>query len=204
MLKQLLWISRVRLLPLFIRDTTFLLAFHLVPIGGAVAGDVKTEYAASSALTITLASLATSATLVAGQESTAVDNTTNKYLDYLIAGKITTGTTPTDAKEIRVYVYGQAEDVPTYPDVFDGLDSAETVTSTQIRDAALRLAAVIATNTTSDRIYWFGPLSVAALFGGQMPKRFGVFVTHSTVAALNATAGNHAIWITPKYETVAP
>jgi len=163
---------------------------------------IKIAYASSAALTITLASLATSATLVAGRESTAVDNTTNLYLDYMLAGKITTGTSPTTAKEIRVYVYALVEDA-TYPDVFDGTDSDETVTSTGIRDAALRLAAVIPTTADSDRTYWFGPVSVAALFGGVLPKKWGVFVTHSTGVNLNSTGGNHAIYQTGVYESVA-
>jgi len=163
--------------------------------------DVKIAYASSSALTITLASLATSATLVFGRESTAVDNTTNKYLDYLLGGKITTGTSPTDAKQIRVYVVGLVED-STYPDVMDGTDSDETWTSTGIRDSASKLAAVIPTNNTSDRTYWFGPVSVAGLFGGVMPKKFVVWVTHDTAVNFNSTAGNHAIHVTGVYETV--
>lgn len=165
--------------------------------------NVKIEYAASAALTVTLASLATSSTLVFGRESTLVDNvTTNKYLDYLLSGKITTGTTPTDVREIRVYVVGIYDDT-TWPDVFDGTDSDETVTSTQIRDAALKLGAVIATNNTSDRGYWFGPISVAALFGGILPKKWGVWVTHNTGVNLNATGSNHVIWQTGVFETVA-
>jgi hypothetical protein len=162
--------------------------------------NIKLEYAASSALTITLASLATSATWVFGRESTEVNNTTNKYLDYLLAGKITLGTTPT-AGELRVYVIGLAEDA-TYPDVFDGTDSDETWTTAAIRDSVGKLAAVIATPATSDQTQWFGPTSVAALFGGVLPKKFVVFVTHNTAVNLNATAGNHAIYITPVYETV--
>lgn len=165
--------------------------------------DIKTAYASSGALTITLASLATDANLLTGRESTAINNTSNLYLDYLLAGKITTGTSPTDAKSIRVYVYGSTEDSPTYPDVFDGTDSAETVTSAGIRDACLQLAAVIATNNTSDRTYWFGPISVASLFGGVLPKYWGVFVVHDTGVNLNSTAGNHAVWQTGVYETVA-
>lgn len=164
--------------------------------------DIKLAYAASSALTITLASLATSSTLLAGRESTAVDNTTNLYQDYLLSGKITTGTSPTDAKEIRVYVAGLADD-STWPDVFDGTDSDETVTSSQIRDGALAHCITIATNNTSDRTYWIRATSVAALFGGSLPKKFVVFVTHSTGVNLNSTAGNHAIYITPLYQTVA-
>lgn len=163
---------------------------------------VKLAYGASSALTITLTSLATSSTFVAGRESTAVDNTTNLYIDYLLAGKIATGTFPTDAKEIRVYVIGLIED-STFPDVFDGTDSNETFTNIQIRDATAKLAAIIATNNTSNVQYWFGPISVASLFGGVVPKKFVVYVTHNTGVNLNSTGSNHALYVTPVYETIA-
>lgn len=166
------------------------------------AGDVKLAWGTEAALTCTLASLATSSTLVAGRESTAVAATGTTIEDDLLAGKVTTGTSPTDAKEIRVYVYGQVEDTPTYPDVFDGTDSAETCTSTDIRDACLKLAAVMKTDNTSDRTYWFGPVSIASLFGGVLPPRWGVFVTHDTAVNLNSTAGNHALWHQPVYRQV--
>lgn len=166
------------------------------------AGDIKLAYAASSAVTIGLGSLASSATFVAGRESTAIDNSSNLYLDYLLAGKITVGTTPTASKEIRVYVIGMLED-STWPDVFDGTDSAETVTNAAILDSIGKLAAVIVPATTSDVAYPFGPISVASLFGGVCPRKFVIFVAHSTVAALHATAGNHVINVTPVYETIA-
>lgn len=166
------------------------------------AGDIKTAYGSSSALTITLASLASDTNLLAGAESDAVDNTSNKYLDYLLSGKVTTGTGPTDVKEIRVYVVGCMDDT-TWPDVFDGTGSAETVTSAGIRDSCCVLAKTIQTNNTSDRTYPFGPISVAGLFGGNVPKKFVVFIMHNTVQNLNSTAGNHAVYITPIYETVA-
>lgn len=165
--------------------------------------DVKLAYGSSAALTEGIEGLASDTNLLAGWETTAVDNTSNKYLDYLLAGKITTGTSPTDAKEIRVYVYGSTDDTPTYPDVLDGTSSAETITSSGIRDSALKLAVVIATNNTSDRTYWFGPISVAALFGGTMPKYWGVFIVHNTGVNLNATGTNHVISHTPVYETIA-
>ena len=163
--------------------------------------DLKIAYAASSAVTISPASLASSATFVAGRESTLVDNTTNLYLDYLLAGKITTGTSPTTGKEIRIYVVALMDD-STWPDVFDGTDSAETVTSTDILNSVCKLAATISTDATSDRGYPFGPVSVASLFGGVCPKKFVVFVAHSTAVNLNATAGNHTIYVTPAYFTV--
>jgi hypothetical protein len=154
-------------------------------------------YAASSAVTIALASLASNSGLTTGVESDAVDNTTNKYLDFLIAGKVTTGTTPT-AGTIGIYAVGISDDT-NWPDVFDGTGSAETITSADIKNAICRPVIEMVADTTSNRTYPFGPVSVASLFGGALPKKFTVFAAHSTVAALNATAGNHAIWITPIY-----
>jgi hypothetical protein len=165
--------------------------------------DVKTAYAASAAFTITLASLATSATRIAGRESTAVDNTSNLYLDYLVGGKVTTGTTPTDAKQIDLWVYCSYNDTPLYPDVLDGTDSDESFTSAGVLAGACVLAASVSTNNTSDRTYWFAPFSVASLFGGHMPKFFGIFVTHDTGVNLNSTGSNQAFYYTGIYEVVA-
>jgi len=164
---------------------------------------IYTAYAADIDLTITLAALPTDANLLTGRESTAVNNTSTKYLDYLLGGKITTGTSPTTAKSIRVYVYANFDDTPTYPDVFDGTDSAETITSADIRNSCIALAASMATDATSDRTYYFNGISIASLFGGRMPRYWGVFVTHDTAVNLNATAGNHQITATPIYETIA-
>lgn len=155
------------------------------------------NYIASSALTITLASLATSSTWLAGRESTAVDNSSNKYLDYLLAGQITVGTSPTAATEIRVYVVAMIDDT-VWPDVFDGTDSAETVTSAGVGSAFLQLVRSINVDaTTSDRAYAFGPVSVASFFGGVCPRKFVIFVAHNTGVNLHATGGNHFINITP-------
>lgn len=164
--------------------------------------DVKEAYATSAAYTITLASLASSATLVAGRESTAVSNTTNKYLDYLVGGKITTGTTPTVDKTIEIWLYGSVDDTPTYPDVFDGTDSAETITSENVKAGSLKILDRLFIDATSDRAYWFGPIGIARAFGGRVPKNHGIFVTHDTGVALNATGGNHAISHTGQFNTV--
>lgn len=161
----------------------------------------KIEYGSSSAVTISPASLASSGTLTAGVESDAIDNTTNKYFDYLIAGKITTGGSPTTDTHIQVCVVGISDDT-TWPDVFDGTGSAGTVTSAKIKNSICKIVADVTIDATSNQAYPFGPVSVARAFDGTMPKKFVVFVTHNTTAALNSTAGNHAIYITPVYATV--
>lgn len=164
--------------------------------------DTKTTYASSAAYTITLASLATSSTLVAGQEGTAVSNTSNLYLDYLAGGIVTVGTTPTANTFIEWWMYGSVNDTPTYPDVFDGTDSAETVTTASIKQSALgNFGAVLCSAATSNVGHWFSPRSVAACFGGLMPKNHGPFITHSTAVNLNSTAGNHVLSYTGVYLT---
>jgi hypothetical protein len=160
------------------------------------------NYAANWAtITCGVASLASSSDFTAGRESTAVDNTTNKYVDALVGGKVTVGTSPTSGTQIRIWVYAGYGDTPSYPDVLDGTDSAETFTSAGIRDSSLRLAHTINVDaTTSDRTYPFAPFSVASLFG-HVPEFWGLFVTHNTGVNLNATAGNHEfLYVGLKYD----
>jgi hypothetical protein len=163
--------------------------------------DVKANYPAASDITITLASLATDTNLLTGRESSALDNSSNLYLDYLVSGKITTGTSPTTARSIQVWAVG-SWDGTTFPDVFDGSDSAETVTSANHKAAICRFIAEMATDATSDRTYHFGPVSLASAFGGVLPVKVVFFVTHNTAVNLNSTSGNHQIRIQPYYETV--
>lgn len=164
--------------------------------------DIKIAYAASSNLTVTnLHSIATSATWVAGWESGAVDNTSNLYVDYLISGKIALGNSAT-AGEIRVYVVGLLDD-SEWPDVIDGTESTETWSTTTIRDAAARLGFVCATRADpgTDDVYPIKPFSVASMFGGICPKKFVIFVTHST--GVNLAASGSEINVTGAYYTVA-
>lgn len=164
--------------------------------------DIKLSYPAASDLTITLASLAADTNLLAGQESSTVDNSTNLYLDYLVSGKIRAVSTA--ARAIEVWAVG-SWDGTNWPDVFDGTGSAETITSANVKAAVCRLVAAMATDNTgtTDRDYHFGPVSMASVFGGVLPPKFVLFVTHSNTSALNSTAGNHQIRLQPVYETVA-
>lgn len=164
--------------------------------------DIKLAYGTASDATITLASLASDTNLLAGRESSEIDNGTTLALDYLVSGKITAGTSPTASRSIEVWAVG-SWDGTNWPDVFDGTDSAETITSADIKFSVCRLLSAMATANTSDRTYHFGPVSLAAAFGGTVPKKFVVFVTHNTGVNLNSTAGNHQIRLQPVYETVA-
>lgn len=164
--------------------------------------DIKQAYGTASDATITLASLASDTNLLAGRESAEIVNTSTLALDYLVSGRITTGTTPTTARQIEVWAVG-SWDGTLWPDVFDGTESAETITSADIKASVCRLVAVMATSATSNVAYHFGPVSIASAFGGVCPPKFVLFVTHNTAVALNATAGNHQIRLLPCFETVA-
>jgi len=161
--------------------------------------DIKLKYPSTStvALTIGLASLADDNTnKVAGRESTAVTNTTNADLDHLLSGVIRTGTSPTAERTIEIWAYSYqsiASGTPTYPDVFDGTDSAETVTSRNVLLNLLRMVATLVVDNTSNRDYFFPPTSIATLFGGQLPQFWGVFVVNCTGVALNATGAQHVL-----------
>lgn len=164
-----------------------------IPSGGG--GGVALEYTGPTTITIDPSSLATSATFVAGRESNEIDNTTNLYLDAFVQGQITVGTTPGTGTQINVYVWGSHTSLATTAiDVLDGVDSTETITSVGVLQTMLRLAAVgIVDSTTSNRVYYFAPFSVAELFGFKMPQYWGLFISHNTTVNLNSTAANH-VW----------
>lgn len=165
------------------------------------AGDIKKAYAASSDLTVTnLNGLAASSTHVAGWESALIDNSTNLYLDYRVTAKITVESAGLAAGEIRLYLVGMLDD-STWPDVFDGTESAETVTDANVRDAICRLGAITATDTTASQVYYLECPSVAAVFGGNTPHKFVIFITQSTTTTLETT-GNQ-VTVKGSYETVA-
>jgi hypothetical protein len=164
--------------------------------------DIKVAYGTASDATITLASLGSDTNLLTGRESAEIVNTSTLALDYLVSGKIRTGTSPTASRAIEVWAVG-SWDGTNWPDVFDGTESAETITSAEIKSSICRLVSSMATSATTGVDYHFGPVSIASLFGGVVPPKFVLFVTHSTAVALNSTAGNHQIRILPVYETVA-
>lgn len=166
--------------------------------------NIKVAYAATTTPTLTLASLAASSTLLAGRESTAISNASNLYLDYHIAGNFKTAASNHQVGKIQVALVGARDDTPTWPDVFDGTDSTETVSQAEIYNSVCKLAAVMATIASASITYSFGPSSVAARFGGFLPVQFVIFVSHSSETSTNAwsaTEGDHAVRLTGLYAT---
>lgn len=156
-------------------------------------------YGAAATITLTQAALASDTNLVAGRASTAIDNAgTDDAIDAIVGGKVTTGTGPTAARQIEVWAYG-SWDGTLYSGGVTGTDAAITFAAEK---PMLRLVVVIPTDATSNHTYEWGPFSIANVFGGFMPRKWGIYIVHNTGVALHATAGNHEVkysWL--KYES---
>ncbi len=156
------------------------------------------KYGSTQTITAAVASLASDTNLLAGLESSIIDNTTDGFEDIILSGKATTGTSPTASRQIEVWAI--AWDSNAWPDVFDGTSSAETITSADIKAALCKAVAIMPTNNTSDRAYFFTGVSAKQVFGGVLPSKFVLFIVHNTGVNLNATAGNHEF----RYQGVYP
>lgn len=163
--------------------------------------DRKIAYASSATITITLTSLGSAAY----RESTAVDNTTNLYLDALVGGRVQIGAVAADG-QIEFYAYGSYEGAsPLYTAGVTGSDAAITWGTTGGVDSYNDLIPLgtVATDTTDDNDdVEFGPFSVAVAFGGKLPPKWGIVVKNSTGTAFHATGTNNLVKYTGIYETV--
>lgn len=153
--------------------------------------DILTKYGSKTTITAAVASLASDTNLLAGIESSIIDNTSDGFADIYVSGKITTGTSPTAGKQIEVWAVGW--DGANWPDVFDGVTGSETITSSDIKNAICKPVAILPTNNTSDRAYHFTGVSLRIAFMSALPSKVVLFFVHNTGAALNATAGNHEL-----------
>lgn len=147
--------------------------------------DILIKYATSATLTCAVQSLASDTNLLAGIESSVIDNTTAGYDDYVISGKVKAGTSPTATRQIEVWAV--AWDGSAWPDLFDGISSAVTITSAEIKAVICKPVAIMATTATTDRVYHFSGVSLRQVFGGVLPSKVVLFVVHNTGVALNAS-----------------
>jgi len=129
--------------------------------------NIKTAYGTATALSISNLATLASATLSAA--STAVDNTSNLYLDYLVETTVTVGTVVAPAV---VFIY-----------------AADTIDNTNFSDITstsnLRLLGVLSTPTSATS-YRSSAFSLAAAFGGTVPPKFQILIYNSTGAAFTA------------------
>lgn len=146
----------------------------------------KIEYTSTgTAITCTLNSLASSAT--AGRQSNVVDNSSNLYVDALLMATVVTGT-GTLANDFTVYVYlWGSDDGTNYEGGSD--ENAGNGDSAMTIDSPTNLRGPIAIPTPSSNVTYKKMISVAQVFGGVMPVKWGVTVRNYSGQAL-AASGN--------------
>lgn len=155
----------------------------------AMAGDVKAKFGTSNqAITVSLAPAGVGLANNGARASTAIDNSTNLFLDALVHVSIKSNAAGTAATGyVNVYAYGTADGGTTYSDGATGSDASITLTSPP-NMRLIGICNVVANATT----YKCGPFSVAAGFNGTMPDHWGIVIENKSGAALDATEGNHA------------
>lgn len=144
---------------------------------------VKAAYgAAGQALTITLASLAASATV--GRESTAVDNSTDLFLDALVQVWVEAGVVSGN-KQVLVFAYGTIDDGTSYTEGATGADAGFTR-----RDPSTLVFLGSIPMPTASVTYVSRPFSIAQAFGS-VPKEWGIVVFNDSGVALSGDAGDN-------------
>jgi hypothetical protein len=152
----------------------------------------KPVYAASATVGVGTAfnSLASSSTRLAGAQTDQVDNTSTLYDDILLSGTVKLGTSPSAEKQGDLWVIACKDWSSAYPDVITGSGSAaKTWTSANVQAAGGQLIKSMKSDATTGRLLEFDNLSVAAYFGGVLPRKFVVFLAHDTGVNLDASAG---------------
>jgi hypothetical protein len=148
--------------------------------------EVKEKFSAAAALTISLASLASSSVGV-GRQSTVVDNSTSRYGRILLYVKVKQGTSPTSAR--GVYVWGIRSDGAGSPQRTDGAgasDAAFTAVAAQLLGILPNKATGAA---TGDNVIG------EVIFDNPGPG-WAIAISHDTGVALDSTGGNHVVnWV---------
>ncbi len=145
--------------------------------------NTKIAYGGATNITITLASLGGSS----ARESTAIDNSSNLYLDAMVyvALKLQAGS-PSAPKTINIYLYGSL-DGTNYTDNATGSDAAVTMRI----PTNLRGPFVLAAQDSGGLTYKGVIGSVAQYFGGILPYKWGIVVENATGITLSASESDH-------------
>ena len=159
-------------------------------------------YAADEAIAVTAWGTGLAATQYAS--SAMFDNTTNKYVDVLVGGILELdATTPVAGDTLDIYVSGNYQ-TATATDMGGGIDALFDAATEEVADTAfnplnltfLTSVAVEATTPATAQGYHFGPVSIAAAFGGTMPQKFFLVLHNNTAGTMAAGSNVNAVGIT--------
>lgn len=146
-----------------------------------MANEIKDKFAASSALTITLASL----TSTSGRQSTLVDNSTNRYQDVLVyVNTKMGGTAPNANSVVEVYLIRSDKDATT-ESVTDGAgasDAAFTPLNAQLLGFLRNKSSPAA-----------GDVLKGEFLVNRPGPKWGIALVNQTGQTFDATGSNH--WV---------
>ena len=158
-----------------------------------MATTIKSSYGSNNqAITCTITSLANGG----ARASTALDNTSNLFLDVLVVVKIKSNAS-TASGWVDVYAYGTADGGTTYSEDITGTDGGVTLTNPP-NVVWIGKIAVTTTSTT----YTSPPFSVARGFSGILPDHWGIVVVNNTGGTLDASVGSS--WYQGIYTQAVP
>lgn len=144
--------------------------------------EIKDKFSSSTALTITLASLASS-TAGVGRQSSIVDNTTNRYQKLIVFVKIKQGTAPTGNRGVYVYLIRDDNDATNYrSDGAGASDAAITILNSQLIGVIGNKAAP----STGDDLYGEFVIDTPG-------HKWGIAIVHDTGVNLDSTGSNHYV-----------
>jgi len=121
------------------------------------------------------------------RQSAAVDNSGNKYLDALVGGKIKTGSGSGAGDYVDAYVSGSIDGGTTFGGDCSGSDSAYAG-----EDKNLTFLKRIHTEA-AETTFEFGPWSIAAAFGGVLPRHWVLVFDNESDSTLDSTPANHEV-----------
>jgi len=140
-----------------------------------------TLFGTDTAFTITMNSLANGAY----RASAAVTNTSN-FIDAAVMVNLTLATSGVSGTgRVHIYAYG-SNDNSAFTDNVVGTNSVHTTSSNLIFVQSV----VAASNSGTPKV---GPFSLASVFGGILPKYFGIVVLNATATSLHSS-GNTATY----------
>jgi hypothetical protein len=140
-------------------------------------------YSATSVVSITTTGLANATS----RESTAIDNTTTKYIDAQVGINLTTGA----GGGFYVYGYGSL-DGTNYTENATGSDAAITPPDV----SSFPLLAFIPVTTTGLKLHSYVIGSVASIWGGILPLKWGIIISNTSAIALSMTATANTVYMT--------
>lgn len=146
---------------------------------------------AYSAATITLSSLANNA----ARESTAIDLSGSQPHDVMVAGSLRTASGSLSVTTPYAIIYAYAKiDGTNYTGGATGSNAAYTVPT----EMQMHIVDIIRFHAADTQVN-FGPISLARIFGGQIPPEVGFVVQNLSGLGLHASSGNALNYRTVTY-----